>query len=142
VYLSARGHLKENKHLKILLNQTVTRIITEDGRATAVEYQSSTPLGEDGGAIHSIRSRKQIILSAGALGSPGILERSGIGSPEILTPLGIEVVSDLPGVGNKYWDHQVRVSTYNCHQFSTHARHIIVDHTEQVLVHHNKLSCS
>jgi alcohol oxidase len=48
-----------------------------------------------------------VIISSGALSTPQILQRSGIGDPEKLKACGIEVISDLPGVGQNYQDHQV-----------------------------------
>lgn len=46
-----------------------------------------------------VKARKMVVLSSGTLGTPQILERSGVGNGEILKELGIKVVSDLPGVG-------------------------------------------
>ncbi|TKX26266.1 dehydrogenase-like protein 2 [Elsinoe australis] len=56
-----------------------------------------------------INAKKEVILSAGSIQSPGILERSGIGRSDVLTPLGIEVLNELP-VGENLQDH-VRVQT-------------------------------
>jgi alcohol oxidase len=53
----------------------------------------------------TVRARKLVVISAGALSTPQILERSGVGSASVLSPLGIPVVSDLPGVGINYQDH-------------------------------------
>ena len=47
-------------------------------------------------------AKKLIVLSAGAFGSPTILERSGVGSPTLLETVGIQTVVDLPGVGENY----------------------------------------
>lgn len=55
--------------------------------------------------ILSIRAKKEVILSAGAFGSPHILLHSGIGANEQLKPLGIDVVHELPGVGKNLQDH-------------------------------------
>jgi len=49
--------------------------------------------------------RKQVVLGCGTLGTPQVLERSGVGSAQLLNKLGIAVVSDLPGVGEQYQDH-------------------------------------
>lgn len=57
-------------------------------------------------------ARKLVVVSAGALGTPQILERSGVGNPVILNKLGIPVVSDLPGVGENYQDHQLSSYPY------------------------------
>lgn len=50
-------------------------------------------------------SRKQVVLGCGTLGTPQVLERSGVGSKDLLKQLNIPVVSDLPGVGEQYQDH-------------------------------------
>ncbi|RFU28325.1 hypothetical protein B7463_g8018, partial [Scytalidium lignicola] len=85
----------ETKVIKILFD--------ESKRASGVEYQST-----DGStAPKTIAARKLVVLAGGALGSPQILERSGVGSRKILSDLDIPVVSDLPGVGTNYQDHNV-----------------------------------
>jgi alcohol oxidase len=71
-------------------------------RAVGVEYTSSTPTSS---TFHTIKANKLVIVSAGALGTPQILERSGVGSAELLSKLNIPVISDLPGVGENYQDH-------------------------------------
>lgn len=53
-----------------------------------------------------------MILSSGSLGTPGILERSGIGNPTVLRKAGIEPLVDLPGVGEKYQDHNLIMPAY------------------------------
>lgn len=52
-----------------------------------------------------VKARKMVVLSSGTLGTPQILERSGVGNGELLRQLGVKVVSDLPGVGEEYQDH-------------------------------------
>lgn len=60
-------------------------------------------------AIQTITARREVILSAGSIGSPQILQISGIGPADLLQPLGIKVVHDSPGVGENLHDHlQVR----------------------------------
>ena len=53
-------------------------------------------------AVRTVRASRLIVVSAGAMGSPAILERSGIGSAERLKKLGIPQIVDLPGVGENY----------------------------------------
>lgn len=60
----------------------------------------------------SITARKLVVVSSGALGSPSILERSGIGAASCLSSLGIESVSDLPGIGENYQDHPIMIYPY------------------------------
>lgn len=53
-----------------------------------------------------------VIVSCGAMGTPSVLERSGVGSPAILKKAGIEVVAGLPGVGENYQDHPLTMYPY------------------------------
>lgn len=94
-------------------------LIDENGVADGVELftipmETRNNPGEP--IAQYVKAKKQIIVSAGALGSPQILERSGIGSPEILATAGIkQVVSDLPGVGHEYQDHNLVFYPYKVH---------------------------
>jgi alcohol oxidase len=89
-------------NLHIITDVSVTRILFDgDKRAHAVEYSVN---GKDSSTM---KARKLVILASGALGSPQILERSGVGDKQLLSKLGIPVVSDLLGVGNNYQDHNI-----------------------------------
>ncbi|KAI0909796.1 GMC oxidoreductase [Ustulina deusta] len=57
------------------------------------------------GADYTLSARKEVILSAGVIGSPQLLQASGVGPREVLEPLGVPVVSDLAGVGQGFQDH-------------------------------------
>ena len=59
-------------------------------------------------------ARKLVVLSAGAFGSPTILERSGVGSPTLLEAVGIQTVVDLPGVGENYQGKYTFSISHNC----------------------------
>ena len=74
------------------------RVVFEDKRAVGVEY-------EQDGVVKTARATREVILSAGTISSPQILMLSGIGPAEHLREHGIEVVSDLPGVGKNLVDH-------------------------------------
>lgn len=67
-------------------------------RATGVQYYSN-------GQMITVNARREVILAAGAIHSPQLLELSGIGQASILSKLGIRVLQDLPGVGNNLQDH-------------------------------------
>lgn len=84
-------------NLELRTEAEVHKILIEDGRAVGVRFRQQ-------GAFHEARAR-EIVLSAGALKSPQILEVSGIGDGERLRELGIDVVRDLPGVGEHLMDH-------------------------------------
>jgi len=81
-------------NLTVLTGVQARRVLFEDRRAVAVEH--------DGGRIEA---RREIILSAGAIGSPHLLMLSGVGAAEELTAAGIDVVHDLPEVGKNLVDH-------------------------------------
>ncbi len=80
------------------------RLVIRDGRASGVVLAT-------GGYEEVVETEGEVILSAGAIGSPILLQRSGIGAAERLAPLGIDPVADLPEVGENLQDHVlVRVS--------------------------------
>lgn len=87
-------YLADRKNLTIKSNTSVTSIIIENHQATGVLTDKS----------ESFKANKEIILSAGAIGTPKILMLSGIGKKEDLNALGITCVSDLP-VGDYFQDH-------------------------------------
>jgi choline dehydrogenase len=97
----ARGYLDPIKHrlnLKIETDALTTNLLLEGKRAVGVAYMQ-------GGASKEARANREVILCAGAVKSPHLLELSGIGNPDIISPLGITVTHALPGVGENYRDH-------------------------------------
>ncbi len=90
--------LKGNPNLTIRLEAEVQRIIIENNRAVGVVYRDKT-------GLHEVRCQGEVILSAGAFITPKILMLSGIGPADHLAEHGIEVVADLPGVGQNLKDH-------------------------------------
>ncbi|TCD71566.1 hypothetical protein EIP91_007313 [Steccherinum ochraceum] len=96
-----------NQNLVISTGYFVKRIIFEDNRAVGVEYVPDPRTNASGAhEVLTARATRLVVVSAGSLGSPLVLERSGVGSKSLLTKLGIPVIADLPGVGDKYQDHQ------------------------------------
>lgn len=83
-------------NLHILTNNIVSRIIFSGTTATAVEYGTDRK---------TVNVAKEVIVSGGPVSSPATLMRSGVGPSDILTGLGITVVSALPGVGQHLQDH-------------------------------------
>ena len=104
-YLHDKKHGSHSSKLKIITGKVVVRVLFEIDRAVGVELCDATE-GLAAG-VQSVKARKQVVLSAGAFGSPEILERSGIGSRQVLDELGIKVIVDLPGVGTQYMNHHV-----------------------------------
>ena len=75
------------------------RVVVEHGRAVGVDVATA------GGGRETIRAEREVIVSAGAIGSPWLLQLSGIGPAGHLRKLGVDVVHDLPGVGGNLQDH-------------------------------------
>ena len=90
--------IRSRGNLTIATRALAQRVRVEDGRAVGVDYTVGSKRIE-------ATANKEVILSAGAVQSPQLLELSGIGQPELLRQHGIEVVCDLPGVGENYRDH-------------------------------------
>jgi choline dehydrogenase len=89
-------------NLRLQIHALVRRIVIENGRAVGVAFEVE---GQD----YFARARREIVLSGGSIGSPSILERSGVGNGERLKALGINTVRHLPGVGENFQDHlQIR----------------------------------
>ncbi|KAI0075405.1 alcohol oxidase [Panus rudis PR-1116 ss-1] len=88
-------------------------LFDENNRAIGVAYVPSRNRTHGGQVQETIvKARKMVVLSSGTLGTPQILERSGVGNGDMLRQLGIKVVSDLPGVGEEYQDHYTTLSIY------------------------------
>jgi choline dehydrogenase len=102
---AARGFLKpvlHRRNLKLETGVRVTRILIEQGRAVGVAYTK-------GGQDFQARCSGEVVLTAGAVGTPQLLELSGLGDGARLQALGIETMAHLPGVGENLQDHlQIR----------------------------------
>jgi choline dehydrogenase len=85
-------------NLAVITQAQVLRILFDGNRAKGVEYVR-------GGEIQHVTARAEVILSGGAIGSPQLLELSGIGDAQRLSGLGIPVLSHSPGVGENLQDH-------------------------------------
>ncbi len=98
---AARGFLKpvlNRPNLRLETGVLVERLLFEGRRATGVRYRR-------GGETFEARTQGEVILSAGAIGSAAILQRSGVGPSEWLAAAGVPVVLDKPGVGRNLQDH-------------------------------------
>ena len=85
-------------NLTVMTKTHVKRIVIKDKKAVAVEVLKN-------GQVETINGQKEVILSAGAFGSPQILMLSGVGAKAELTKHGIEILHELPGVGQNLHDH-------------------------------------
>lgn len=105
---SARGFLKPILHRQNLRLETgvlVEKLLVENGRAVGVRYAQN-------GVTLEAKARGEIVLCAGAVGSPHLLQRSGIGPAEWLGAAGVGVVVDRRGVGRNLQDHLQQRAIY------------------------------
>lgn len=102
---AARAFLRpalKRENLRVQTDALVHRVQIEQGRATSVQFELA-------GEPRNAHVRGEIVLAAGAIGSPTLLERSGLGDARRLRSLGLRIVHDLPGVGANLQDHlQIR----------------------------------
>src|SRR6201989_323065 len=92
---------RKRPNVDVRTHAHVTNIIFEGKRAVGVRYLR----GGKGGTPVEVRANKEVILSGGSYNSPQVLQLSGVGSPDLLQSLGIEVRHALPGVGEGLQDH-------------------------------------
>jgi choline dehydrogenase len=105
---SARGFLKpvlNRPNLRLETKVMVDRLIVENGRVVGVRFLQN-------GEIAEARARGEVILCAGAIGSPHLLQRSGIGPADWLAQAGIDVTLDRQGVGRNLQDHLQQRAIY------------------------------
>lgn len=112
---TANAYLKpamKRRNLTVETRALSKRILLQGKKALGVEYNR-------GGKTVTAKARREVILCAGSIGSPQLLQRSGIGPAEVLKNAGIEVVHDLPGVGENLQDHLEFYFQFRCKQAIT-----------------------
>jgi len=85
-------------NVQVETSALVTRVLIDGNRAVGVEYRQN-------GVLRRVKARREVILSGGAINTPQILQLSGIGPAALLREHGIEVIADLPAVGQHLQDH-------------------------------------
>lgn len=99
----------DRPNLHVLTDATACRLLVERGRdgltARGVEFSYEA-------AIHAVHARREVILSAGTVSSPLLLELSGIGDPDVLEAAGVECLLRNPAVGNNLREHPMTSITY------------------------------
>ncbi|RRW38822.1 choline dehydrogenase [Ectopseudomonas oleovorans] len=111
---TARGYLDQARarpNLTIVTHATTDRILFDGKRASGVSYL----IGNSNNATEA-RARREVLLCAGAIASPQILQRSGVGPAALLRELDIALVHELPGVGQNLQDHLEMYLQYACTQ--------------------------
>ena len=109
---TARGYLDQAKgrpNLTIVTHALTERILFSGKRAIGVDY-----LHGDSNTPTTVNARREVLLCSGAIASPQILQRSGVGPAALLRDLDIPLVHDLPGVGENLQDHLEMYLQYAC----------------------------
>ena len=99
----------DRPNLTVLTGAQVRHLLISPGRCTGVSYTLA-------GELHTAQSTCEVVLCAGAIGSPQLLQLSGVGPADRLRSLDIEVAVDLPGVGENFSDHPSGVAVYSAAQ--------------------------
>jgi choline dehydrogenase len=97
------------RNLTVMTEAYVPQLVTDGSRCRGALYWKD-------GEMHDVRAEREVILCAGAIGSPKILMLSGIGPAAQLRSLGIPVVAELPGVGENLQDHPITWVSYSITQ--------------------------
>ncbi|WP_104205426.1 GMC family oxidoreductase [Billgrantia saliphila] len=108
----------KRRNLTLIKHAHCQRLLLEGKRVVGVEYRQ-------GGQTNRVKANHEVLLSSGAIGSPQILQCSGIGDPGHLKEVGVECLHELPGVGENLQDHlQVRlVFKTRCRTLNDEVRH-------------------
>ncbi|MEL0631425.1 choline dehydrogenase [Pseudoalteromonas carrageenovora] len=101
--------VKSRANLTVITGALAQKVILDGKKATGIEYKVN-------GNVQTAHAAKDVVLSAGPIGSPHILQLSGIGDKDILGKAGIEVKHHLPGVGQNLQDHLEFYFQYKCKQ--------------------------
>jgi len=112
---SARGFLKpalNRANLRLETGVLVEKVLFDGKRAVGVRFRQH-------GRTVEVRAKGEVILSAGSIGSPQILQLSGVGPAEWLREFGVTVVADRPGIGRNLQDHLQQRAIYRVHGIKT-----------------------
>ncbi|MGQ3675145.1 GMC family oxidoreductase [Xanthobacter sp. TB0139] len=99
-------------NVRVLTGAQVEHLLIEKGEVTGVRYHH-------GGQVHDVRAEGEVVLSAGAVNSPHILELSGIGRGDVLQQVGIAPQVNVPGIGENLQDHLQLRLIYKVHGVKT-----------------------
>lgn len=118
-YLHSTLQSSVGKGLHVLVETQVTRILFDDShRAIGVEFRPnplfhpSTDKNADQ-QPRTVKAKRLVVATCGAIGTPSLLQRSGVGNEEVLRRAGVPPVVDLPGVGRGYEDHHLLLYGYS-----------------------------
>ncbi|GAA3911865.1 choline dehydrogenase [Litoribacillus peritrichatus] len=109
---TANAYLKpalKRPNLTVVTHALVHKVLLEGKRAVGIQFEKQ-------GQTQQVLTKKEVILSAGPIGSPHLLQLSGIGSKDVLQKAGIELKHELPGVGENLQDHLEFYFQFKCKQ--------------------------
>ncbi|BBW93650.1 oxygen-dependent choline dehydrogenase [Pseudoalteromonas sp. PS1M3] len=101
--------VKSRSNLTVITGALAQKVTLDGKKATGIQYKVN-------GNVQTAHAAKEVVLSAGPIGSPHILQLSGIGDKDILEKAGVEVKHHLPGVGQNLQDHLEFYFQYKCKQ--------------------------
>lgn len=107
-------------NLTVLTNALVSRVLFADSNADGEDLTATGVEFIHGGHSYTVNAHKEVILSAGSIKDPQILEISGIGRRDVLSRIGVETRVDLPGVGENLQDHPFFGISYELNPVSKH----------------------
>ncbi|KAI0403090.1 hypothetical protein F4802DRAFT_608281 [Xylaria palmicola] len=113
------GHFNDlnRTNLEFITGSKVTKILFDNQIATGVYFERGAP---NQTTIATIKVNKEVIIAAGAIHSPQLLQLSGIGPSALLNEAGVEAVVDLPGVGQNFHDHPMIFMGFVLQNFTIH----------------------
>ena len=108
----------DRKNLTISKMSVTKKLLFKGNKCIGLEYIKSK-------VVHKVYAEREIMICGGAINSPQLLQLSGIGKGDYIKKWGLDVVADLPGVGENLQDHLDILSHYECTQPVTDARHMM-----------------
>ncbi len=108
--------IKDRKNLKIITKSITNKLLFEGTKCIGLEYIN-------GKNVHKVYAEREVLVCGGAINSPQILQLSGIGKGDYIKKWGLDVIADLPGVGENLQDHLDVLSHYECTQPVTEAKY-------------------
>ena len=108
----------DRKNLTISKMSVTKKLLFKGNKCIGLEYIKNK-------TVHSVFAEREVMVCGGAINSPQLLQLSGIGRGDYIKKWGLDVVADLPGVGENLQDHLDILSHYECTQPVTDARHMM-----------------
>ena len=109
------GIIDDRSNFDVITRHKVRRVVLDDDLvATGVEFTARDVEEGEEPEVLTVKARKEVIISAGTVHTPQILQLSGIGPEDLLEEAGIDVLVDLPGVGQNFQDHAYLSVGYRC----------------------------